>query len=252
MDTVRRAFESDVPYIDSLQKKHGKELGFLSRYALTEYVNRYHVSIGCRNGEPACYLLGRGPTLRHPDDARIYQACVQYDARFFALGTLLVNHFIASLPQETEWIALWCAQDIDAGFFWASCDFNAVAWRLGKKQGRRVHLLWVRGLAVPNVPSRFPVPGTTNAGQLRKARIVSRIMPGQTWRDVRASDDPDVLVADWEDPEGPPELVTASKLRPIRARKVIREPERKPERLIPLLSSGQVRMVPARFYENRR
>lgn len=194
---VRTARPEDLTYVDSLQAKLVLELGFLTRFAIDTYIRTKYVTIGLLNGEPACYLLGRGPSQSSPEGGHIVQAAVQYDARHRLLGTTLVSEYVSRMPPWCREIYLWCAQDIEANVFWECQGFSAIGWRLGKQSKGRVHIFWRRTLGENPAGCAIKLPATTDGGMLRKPRLVIPLEPGQTWRDVRPERRPDVIAHAW-------------------------------------------------------
>lgn len=186
--TVRQAQECDLPYIDKLQRQFRKALAFLPLTALAEYVRAKVVSIGLLNNEPAGYLLGTSLTRKDPHFAAIYQAAVDYDARFRMLGTALVEQFVSQLPGATRGVQLWCAQDLEANLFWSSTGFHLCGIRPGSSAKKRLVLLWRRplhGLSLSSL-SRFDV--RRNPGCTRSREIVTPIREGMTWQNVTLAD----------------------------------------------------------------
>lgn len=184
---VRRATPADLPYVSHLQKRYPRDLGFLPTEALDTYIRANHVSIGLLNGDPACYLLGRGPTAKLPDGGQVVQAAVQYDARHRTLGTALVHHFVSSMPAWAAHLYLWCAQDIEAGLFWQTQGFTPKAWRLGGKATGRIHILWHRQLDVAVNAPQFIIPRMSMCGSFRESRIVTQLHDGEPWQTCGAS-----------------------------------------------------------------
>lgn len=187
---VRTAVEADLPYIDSLQAKHQRELGFLPRAALQGYIERHIVLLGLLNGDPACYLLGRDTSRFDPLTAMIYQACVQYDARYKLLGSTLVARYIDRLPTDRQAMGLWCAQDIAANEFWESIGFVAMAARFGGAKKNRLHLFWRKALTPLLRRDQVIIPATTSGGMMMAPREVLVFEAGQDWRTVKLSDVP--------------------------------------------------------------
>lgn len=134
--TVEVVDHRTLTYVDSLQRKHRDEVGFLSHVALSEYVGRSQIWLARENGEPCGYLLWgsfRGPRpVRDPWQLKIVQACIQYDAQRRKQGERLVRSIIqvatlAGLPR----VGLWCADDLDANLFWQSMGFRHDGNRIG-------------------------------------------------------------------------------------------------------------------------
>ncbi len=81
----------EITYIDSLAKKNSEALSFIPRPRLEKYLVSDQVIMATENGEPAGFLI-YGSTIPF---LRIYQACVQYDARRREQGFEMVRELIA-------------------------------------------------------------------------------------------------------------------------------------------------------------
>lgn len=193
MFEVRRATISDAKYVEHLQDAYQHELGFLTPVAFEAYILRDLVFIGFLNEAPASYVLGRSSPFSDLRGGHIVQACVEYDARHRALGTALVNAFIGALNPNVDHVYLWCAQDIEANLFWEANGFEALAWRPGKKQLHRLHVLWHRYVGPDGGLSSYVVPEKTRAGQMRRTNVVTPLEVGQTWRDVKLVEAPSLV-----------------------------------------------------------
>src|SRR5258707_1628099 len=88
---IQKAIATDLPYIVSLSKRHADELGFLPRAAMASYLDRQRVTLARENGDPCGYFLTSGlqPQIR------IFQACVQLDARGLGHARELLGDLIA-------------------------------------------------------------------------------------------------------------------------------------------------------------
>lgn len=174
-----------LTYVDSLQRRHRDEVGFLSHVALAEYVNRQQVWLARENGDPCGYLLwgsfrGLRP-VRNRWELKIVQACIQYDAQRRKQGERLVSKLIevatlADLPR----VGLWCADDLDANLFWESMGFRCDGRRIGGNCviPNRPHRHWTFYTPILNYePLRLapPLPGTpiTSTKSVRSARITT-------------------------------------------------------------------------------
>ena len=93
------------------------------------------------NGHPCGYLIhGNGDPWM-----KIYQACIQYDARRREHGLELVKRlFYKACFLGRKGISLWCATDLDANEFWRDAGFHLVGTRAGGERRHRVHNLWVK------------------------------------------------------------------------------------------------------------
>lgn len=140
--------ESPIEYIVALQRKHYEALGFIPRPRTEEYLRRGQVLLAHENGEPCGFLTyGMGwPTLK------VYQACIQYDARRREHGMALVGRLIARASRSGHsMISLWCADDLESNEFWKACGFVFGGQREGGTKRGRKHNLWL--YRVPETPA---------------------------------------------------------------------------------------------------
>src|SRR5437879_9684500 len=78
----------------------------------------------------------------------------------------------------------WCAQDIEANYFWESHGFIPLAFRSGSRGKQRVHICWQRRIREGDTTTPYWFPAQTSAGSIREDRLVLPIPPGTHWRDV--------------------------------------------------------------------
>jgi ribosomal protein S18 acetylase RimI-like enzyme len=103
------------------------------------YAQRGQLLLAWENDEPCGFLI-------HGDSwpqLRIYQACIQYDARRREHGMALVAALTAKAHAKgCHDIRLWCADDLDSNEFWRSAGFEYCAQRRGGRRRGRKHNLW--------------------------------------------------------------------------------------------------------------
>lgn len=131
---------TDLRYIEHLARSNYEAIGFIPRPKLAEYAARGQILMAEENDESAGFLVfGAGwPTLR------IYQACIQYDARRREHGASLVARLITEAQRRgCHLISLWCADDLPANEFWQALGFRKVGTRPGGKARGRLHNQWV-------------------------------------------------------------------------------------------------------------
>lgn len=135
-----------VVYADDLARKNSEALSFIPRPKLEAYAANGQILTATENGELCGFLVyGMGwPQVR------IYQACIQYDARRREHGMALVARLAEIARQRfCSDIRLWCADDLEANAFWRDAGFDYVTQRRGGRRRGRKHNLWVLPLAVP-------------------------------------------------------------------------------------------------------
>lgn len=176
---ARLATAKDRSFLDHLQTKFSKQLGYMPLQAIERHCEKGQCWLAIENGQPAGYVLG-APRYHGLDACSIiYQAAVPYDAQRRAVGTLLVTRWCEALPAESKQVALWCAQDIEANLFWASLGFAPLAYRVGSIRQQRVHVYW----SLTEDGQRSYIPDVTGSGLLRERRPVVHFEPGQGWND---------------------------------------------------------------------
>lgn len=136
---------AQLPYVRDLMAKNYEAVGFLPLPRLEEYAQRGQILLQTENDTPCGYLaFGNGwPTLK------VYQCCIQYDARRLDHASDLVNRLVAIARQRgCTAISLWCADDLEANSFWRASGFQFGGQRdVGNRRGRKHNAWWLR---VPN------------------------------------------------------------------------------------------------------
>lgn len=142
-------------YAEALQQKNTESIGFLSRTALQTYAERGNIMPAVENGQLVAFSLfydgtnPNRPTI-DPGDLRIYQHCVQYDARLLYIATGLLNRIIDHATRnDFHRVRLWCRDTLPANDFWATCGFVKRGTRLGGHKRQAVQNLWVLTLREP-------------------------------------------------------------------------------------------------------
>ena len=137
-----------VAFAESLARKNYEAIGFIPRPRLEWYADRGQLLTAEENGEPAGFLVfgGGWPVLK------VYQACVQYDARRREHGLALVGRLTRiALRRGCHAIALWCADDLEANAFWRAAGFQFAGRRDGGRARGRVHNRWYLPLDTPQI-----------------------------------------------------------------------------------------------------
>jgi hypothetical protein len=79
----------------------------------------------------------------------------------------------------------WCAQDIQANWFWESIGFMPLAFRTGSRAKQRIHIFWQRRVRENDDSTPYWFPAKTECGAIGEDRIVLPIPPGTHWRDAK-------------------------------------------------------------------
>ena len=127
---------SSAIYADHLMKQNLNALGFLPLNTLEKAAECDRLFIQLDNDDPCGYCV-IGPLL---PTVRIYQACIQYDARRWHHGLALIDQIVQRATQAgCDSISLWCASDLDANSFWVGAGFHNIGVRNGGcgKRARR-------------------------------------------------------------------------------------------------------------------
>jgi hypothetical protein len=219
---IRPGTLEDLGWIDALQKRHSKQLGFMNRPTLEGKVKLGHVliaeAIGVASGQwsvaredrsqvisshsplttdhssshsplttshsvPAGYLIGNDRYQHRDELGVIFQMCVAPEfRRSLVAGNLLKAQFERS-AYGCKLYCCWCAQDIEANRFWESMGFVPIAFRAGSEKRARVHIFWQKRIREGDTTTPWWFPSMTSGGMMDAARIALPIPPGMTWRD---------------------------------------------------------------------
>jgi hypothetical protein len=194
--SIRLATLADVPFMDGLQKQHGKALGYFPTKQFEGYVAMGGVLIAEEpsplpspgvpgEGVKAIgYCLSRDRYLKRDELGVFYQLCVEPGVQRKLVGAALVREVFARSAYGCKLYCCWCAQDLDANYFWESMGFIPVAFRAGSAKKRRVQIFWQRRIVEGDCVTPFWFPSQTNQGAMREDRVVLPIPPGVGWRDI--------------------------------------------------------------------
>ena len=215
---VRAGTKADIDFIDALQKKHGKQLGFMNRATLEGKVAAGHVLIAevdcgkcivdggkllVNSGAPfvdinaasarsmndqsytfAGYLIGND-RYRHRDELGvIFQMCVAPAYRRSLVAAHLLKAQFERSAYGCKLYCCWCAQDIEANRFWESMGFVPIAFRAGSEKRDRLHIFWQRRIRAGDNETPWWFPSETTGGMMDASRIALPIPPGMHWTDA--------------------------------------------------------------------
>lgn len=149
------ATPADLTFVDSLQKKFGRSLGFLPRQALEVNLEKGHVHLCRENDEPAGYLLVRPVLSWQPLLRAIIQAAVCMDAQRRHNGLALLLRVEADARAAGQ-VALQanCAVGVEANEFWAAAGFKPIAHLTPETKSGREIICWRKPLQ-RSLPSWF-------------------------------------------------------------------------------------------------
>jgi hypothetical protein len=209
--TVRPATLDDLPFIDSLQKLHKRQVGFMytgtlegkiragdvliaeQRDAETErhgdevedgasahsVAPSLRLSVSARLG----YCIGTDRYFKRDDTGIIYHLNVVPGKQRSLIGATLVKAMFDRAAYGCRLFCCWCAQDIDANRFWESLGFIPLAFRAGSRAKDRVHIFWQRRIREGDTNTPYWFPSQTTGGSIGEDRIVFPIPPGMHWQD---------------------------------------------------------------------
>ncbi len=203
----RIATMDDLPFIDELQKKHTKQVGYFPTAQFKGYIEMGAVLIaeesGGRVSSPADpngqdggwgqppsnrlgYIISRDRYLKRDELGVIYQLNVVPGHRRKMIGASLLREVFKRSAYGCKMYCCWCAQDIDANYFWESLGFSPIAFRAGSTGKKRVHIFWAKRINENDQETKWWYPSSTQGGAIREDRLVFPIPPGVKWQDVQA------------------------------------------------------------------
>lgn len=153
--SLSRATVRDLHFIDSLQKKFGRSLGFLPTQALEVNLEAGNVDLAMENDEPAGYLLCRPRLAWQPLLGSIVQAAVAMDAQRRRHGLALLLQ-VEERARAAGQVALQanCAVGVEANEFWQAAGFKPIAHLTPATKSGREIICWRKPL-VRKLPSWF-------------------------------------------------------------------------------------------------
>jgi N-acetylglutamate synthase-like GNAT family acetyltransferase len=140
---LRTATVSDLTFIDSLQKKFARAVGFLPKIALENYTGRGHIRLAIENGDPAGYILSKPHLAWRPEMRSITQACVAMDAQRRHHGLALLKQIEAeSRAAGLIAIQACCAVGLESNEFWAAAGFRPIVHMTPSNARDREVICW--------------------------------------------------------------------------------------------------------------
>ncbi len=202
---IRIATNEDIAFIDSLQKKYNKNLGFMPTKALEGKIKQQQILIAEERRTtddtdftdeiqsvqsvksvviPLGYLIGQDQYFKRDDVGIIYQiAVVEGNQRGFIGASLLKAQFDRS-AYGCKLYCCWCAQDLIANQFWESMGFVPLAYRAGSEKKSRIHIFWQKRIRSDDQTTAWWYPSETKGGSMMADRLVLPIPPGVHWSTI--------------------------------------------------------------------
>jgi GNAT superfamily N-acetyltransferase len=220
--TVRPAVAEDLPFIDQLQKMHTFMVGFLHRKAMEQKIESGQVLVAeqvasCKllvasedaaGGQPATnnqqpatpvgYCIAQDQYSGRDDVGIIYQLNVMPLRQRHLIGASLIKAVFERAAYGCRLFSCWCAQDIQANWFWEAIGFVPLAFRTGSASKQRIHIFWQRRVREDDRITPYWFPSQTKSGQVREDRLVLPIPPGTHWRDAKP-----IILPGMQDPAQP-------------------------------------------------
>ena len=220
---IRPATMDDFAFIDALQGKHTKQVGWMPRAQLEGKIGAGHVLVAevpgplsfvpCGGAESKAepttsdqgqgtsdtretsdtrlgFVIGNDQYFKRDDCGIIYQLCVVEGQRRGLIGAALVKAMFERAAWGCKLFCCWCAQDLSANHFWESLGFVPLAFRSGsrtKGKGKtpRVHIFWQKRVREGDTETPYWFPSETKGGSIREDRLVFPIPTGTHWSDAK-------------------------------------------------------------------
>src|SRR5918993_641564 len=131
---IRPATIADVPFMDALQKKHSKQLGYFPTKQFEGYVAMGGVLVAECAGAAVGYCISKDRYLKRDELGVIFQLCVAPGEQRKLVGASLLKSVFERSAYGCKLYCCWCAQDLDANYFWESMGFVPVAFRAGSEK----------------------------------------------------------------------------------------------------------------------
>ena len=262
--TIRPGVLGDVPFLDSLQKLHTKQVGWMPTKQFEGKIAAGHVLIAeaadglplTANGleqsrtsslsplsavsrqpsAPLGYLIGNDQYFKHDDVGIIYQMNVLPGKQRGLIGAALLKAQFERSAYGCRLYCCWCAQDIAANRFWEAMGFVPLAFRAGSEKKARVHIFWQKRIRQGDTMTPWWFPSQTSGGSMRSDRIVLPIPPGTHWSDAKPMILPGMTMSDEGEPAGLPALPTADDVptpTPTPRHRKPKTPQAEPVKAIP-------------------
>ena len=184
--TVRAGTVADVPFMDGLQRKHTKQVGWMPTAQFEGKIKLGHVLVAeDATGQRVGYCIGNDQYFKRDDVGIIYQMNVVPDRQRGLVGATLLKAQFERSAYGCKLYCCWCAQDIAANRFWESMGFVPLAFRTGSEAKSRVHIFWQKRIRKDDTSTPWWFPSKTDGGAIRADRIVLPIPPGTHWSDAK-------------------------------------------------------------------
>jgi hypothetical protein len=183
---IRPGTNEDIPFIDALQKRHTKQVGWMPTKQFEGKIAAGHVLIAEDGaGGRVGYLIGNDQYFKRDDVGIVYQINVVPEVRRSLVAASLLRAQFERSAYGCRLYCCWCAQDIEANRFWEAMGFVPLAFRSGSEKRSRVHIFWQKRIRSGDETTPWWFPSKTAGGSIREDRIVLPIPPGTHWSDAK-------------------------------------------------------------------
>ena len=183
---IRSATEADIPFMDRLQKLHGKAVGYFPTGQFRGYIDLNAVLIAETSRTPVGYVIHRDRYLKRDELGVVYQLNVEPGGQRGYVGAALLKAAFERAAYGCRLYCCWCAQDLAANKFWEAMGFVPLAFRAGSDKKKRVHIFWQKRIVEGDATTPYWYPFQTNGGAMRADRLAFPIPPGTHWTEVEA------------------------------------------------------------------
>ena len=188
--TIRLATVDDVPFIDELQRKHSRMVGWFPTRQIEGNIAKKNVLIAEERNVRVGYCISSDRYLKHDDCGIVYQLNVVPAKHRGLIGATLIKGVFDRAAYGCKLFCCWCAQDLDANYFWESLGFVPLAFRTGSraagsKKTPRIHIFWQRRIREGDTDTPYWFPSETSGGAVKENRLVLPIPPGTSWQDAK-------------------------------------------------------------------
>src|SRR5687767_877961 len=191
--TIRPAVSSDLPFVDSLQRVHTHMVGWMPTKQIEGKIAAGDVVIAEDQARtPLGYCISHDQYMKRDDVGIVYQLNVLPLKQRNLIGASLIKAVFERAAYGCKLFSCWCAQDIQANWFWESIGFIPLAFRTGSRAKQRIHIFWQRrvrdgdeGSSGGSGGTPYWFPSQTSGGAVGEDRIVLPIPPGTHWRDAK-------------------------------------------------------------------
>jgi hypothetical protein len=135
--------------------------------------------------QPLGYCIFKDQYLKRDDVGIVYQLNVLPLRQRNLIGATLIKAAFERSAYGCRLFCCWCAQDIQANWFWESIGFVPLAFRTGSRSKQRTHIFWQKRIREGDEVTPYWFPSQTQAGAVGEDRIVLPIPPGTHWRDAK-------------------------------------------------------------------